>query len=261
MKMYIFVAMNQEERKEAILQMLRKDGTLRVETLAARLGVSGATLRSDLRILESQQAVRRAHGIVSPSTLNVKDLPVDQKYNIRREQKMRIGAYAASMIDAGDSVLITSGTTIEAFAMAFPSGLNVNAATSSIRVATFLSTKERVNTLVLGGTLVPNSLSVRDDYSLTGLKNIHVGKLFFSCDGFDLHAGVTTAFPQEARLTCRMIECSDQAILLADSAKLGRIGFGQICGWDTVDILVTDTDIPSSVREAIEAMNVKVITV
>ncbi|MCR5018459.1 MAG: DeoR/GlpR family DNA-binding transcription regulator [Bacteroidales bacterium] len=248
-----------EQRRKKILQFLRKEGTLRVEALAARLGVSGATIRSDLRELEKEQVVRRSHGLVSPSILNVTDLPVAEKYNIRREEKERIGLLAASLICEGDSLLVTSGTTAEALARVFPDGQILNVVTSSIRVASILSAKKDIRIVVLGGTLVSNSLSVRDDYSLMGLDNIHAGKLFFSCDGFDLGAGITTAFPEEARLTCRMMSCADEIILLADSSKLGRIGFGRIAGWEELDTLITDSEIPTAVRSSIESLGVRVL--
>lgn len=251
--------MTSEERHKRILHLLRKEGTLRVETLASRLGVSGATLRTDLRQLEAEQAVRRAHGTVSPSTLNVTDMPVDAKYTIRQDEKKRIGEKAASLVVSGDSLLITSGTTVEALARALPSAKNLNVVSSSIRVASILSSKSGIRIVVLGGTLVANSLSVRDDYSISGLSNIHAGKLFFSCDGFDLAAGITTAFPEEARLTNRMMERSDEKILLADSAKLGRIGFGRICGWADIDTIITDSELSPAVRSSLESLGVKVL--
>ncbi|MBQ9548804.1 MAG: DeoR/GlpR transcriptional regulator [Bacteroidales bacterium] len=248
-----------EDRRSGILAMLRREGTLRVETLATRFGVSGATLRSDLRALEDGQLVRRAHGTVSPSTLNVTDMPVDEKYRIRQDEKKRIGAAAASLVGAGDSVILTSGTTMEAMARSFPDGLEANVVTSSIRVASILSARRHLRILVLGGTLVANSLSVRDDYSLYGLGSIHAGKLFFSCDGFDLVAGVTTAFPEEARLTRYMMERAEEKILLADSSKLGRIGFGRICGWNEIDVLVTDSELSPAVLSQIEGAGVRVL--
>lgn len=252
--------MNYEDRHEFILEVLRKSGgAIRVEDLAKRAGVSGATIRSDLRLLESQHLIRRSHGLAAPVKQDVIDLPISEKYKINSEAKQAIGRKAASLLNDGDSIILTSGTTAEALAWAFPDDKNISALTSSIRIAGILSSKEKVRTVVLGGTLIRNSLSVRDDYSLAGLDNIHAGKMFFSCDGFDAESGITTAFPEEARLTCRMMECSLEHILLADSSKFGKIGFGKICPLNAIDLLVTDSGLSTAARERIELAGVKVI--
>ena len=251
--------MTQEERQEYIVALLRQEGQMRVHELARRAGVTGATIRSDLRLLESRHLLRRGHGTVSPMKLDVTDMPVGEKYKIRSEQKQAVGRKAATLICEGDSVILTSGTTIEALAWAFPSNLKVNVVSSSIRVAGILNTKDGVRVVVLGGTLVRNSLSVRDDYALSGLDNIRAGKLFFSCDGFDPEAGITTAFPEEARLTKRMMDCSLQKILLADSSKLRKIGFGKICDLSAIDILITDAGLSAAARDRIELCGVQVM--
>lgn len=252
--------MNYENRQEFILEVLRSSGgAVRVEELAKRAGVSGATIRSDLRLLEGRHLLLRSHGIAAPVKQDVTDLPIAEKYKIRSGAKQAIGRKAAGLLNEGDSVILTSGTTVEALAWAFPSDKNISALTASIRIASILSTRESVRTVVLGGTVVRNSQSVRDDYSLMGLANIHAGKFFFSCDGFDSETGITTAFPEEARLTCRMMECSLEHILLADSSKLGRIGFGKICALGDIDLLITDSGLSPAARERLELTGIKVM--
>ena len=65
------------------------------------------------------------------------------------------------------------------------------------------------------------SLSVRDQYTIEGLKHVSCTKLFFSCDGLDLSSGGITAFVDEARLTRAMMNAAGKSILLADSSKVG----------------------------------------
>ena len=66
---------------------------------------------------------------------------------------------------------------------------------------------------------------------------------------------------EEARVTNAMMDAATQVILLADSSKYGKVGFGKICDFGRIDILITDTSIPSSVKSRIEDSGVRVITV
>ena len=103
------------------------------------------------------------------------------------------------------------------------------------------------------------SLSVRDSYTREGLKYVNCSKIFCSCDGLDVDAGVTTAFVEEAWITNEMMNTAAQVILLADSSKIGKSGYGKICDLSRIDVLITDAGIPQSVRERIEEEGVQVL--
>ncbi|MBQ7268809.1 MAG: DeoR/GlpR transcriptional regulator [Bacteroidales bacterium] len=249
------------DRQKLILSELKQKGYVRVQDLAGSLGVTGATLRSDLRILESQHLLQRNHGSAFPIKQKVIDLPVQEKSSIRAAEKQRIALAAANMVGEDDAIIMTSGTTIETLAQNIKAKGILNVVTPSIRVGVFLSEHNDINILMLGGHLIKNSLSVRDTYTLEGLKNITCSKLFFSCDGFDLEAGVTTAFVEEARMTNAMMDTACQAILLADSSKCRKIGFGKICDFARVNTLITDTGLAPDIKKQIENAGVKVVAV
>jgi len=251
--------MNMTARHKYILGQLEKKGFVRVIELAEQLNVSGATIRKDLSFLESKHLLHRTHGSASPTRSNVIDLPVQEKSNINSDRKKAIAKAANELIEEGDSILLTSGSTIEAFAKVLqPKGV-LNVVTPSIRVGIYLSEKENANIMMLGGRLNVKSLSVRDAYTEEGLKYVRCNKAFFSCDGFDFDGGVTTAFVAEARVTDSMLSVASEVVLLADSTKLGKNGFGKICDMSRVDILITDNGIPQSVKALFEGEGVKVI--
>lgn len=249
-----------QERHDYILGELSRKGFVRVQDIADKLGVTGATIRKDLRILESKHLLYRNHGSASPVKSKVVDLPVQEKSAIMAAEKKRIALAAAALICEDDSIIMTSGTTIEALAHFLKPKGKLNVVTPSIRVGVTLSEKEDVDVMMLGGRLVRNSLSVRDTYTLEGLKNVKCSKLFVSCDGFDIDSGITTAFVEEARVTNAMMEAASCTILLADSSKYGKVGFGKIADFSKINILVTDSGLPEGVKSSIEASGVKIIT-
>jgi DeoR family transcriptional regulator of aga operon len=253
--------MTQSERHQYITRQLEKKGFVRVLELAEQLGVSGATIRKDLRIMESQHLLYRNHGSASLITPKVVDLPVREKSKINSELKLKIAKAADALIAQDDSIILTSGSTIEALALNMSSHGNLNVVTPSIRVGVYLSEKDNVSILMLGGRLIPNSLSVRDEYSTEGLKHVNCNKMFCSCDGFDIEVGVTTATVEEARITASMMDAASEVILLVDSTKIGKSTYGKICDVNRIDTVITDSGIQQSVVDRLEDAGIQVVIV
>lgn len=242
-----------------IKEQLYKNGFVTVQDLAEQLEVTGATIRRDLRIMEGENLLRRNHGGASLVHEKVIELSLTDRSLICPDEKARIAAAAAAILGENDSMGVTSGSTIEAFVRQLQHKGPIKVVTPSIRLGVLLMEKMDVDLRILGGRIVPNSMSTRDEYSIQGLHNVRCSKLFFSCDGFSIEDGVTSAFVEEAHLTESMMNIAQQRILLADSSKIGKCGFGRICGLEDVDTLITDSGISESLKAKIEALGVDVI--
>lgn len=248
-----------ENRQSDIRNILSTVENMSVEALAERLLVTGATIRKDLKDMEARHEVSRSRGLVSLVRPHIVDLDVQDKIFINAESKNAIGTMAAALIRENDSIMMTSGTTIEAMARHVVAKGYLNVLTPSMAVALTLTQKKGVEVFVLGGHLNHNSLSVRDEYSIRGLDNTSCTKLFLSCDGLDFNSGVMTAMLEEARLTAHMIAVAPTTILLADSSKVGMTGFGKICRLKDIDMLITDPGMPEGVRHRLELEGIRVI--
>lgn len=247
------------ERHLFIKEQLYKNGFVTVQDLAEQLEVTGATIRRDLRIMEGENLLRRNHGGASLVHEKVIELSLTDRSLICPDEKARIAAAAAAILGENDSMGVTSGSTIEAFVRQLQHKGPIKVVTPSIRLGVLLMEKMDVDLRILGGRIVPNSMSTRDEYSIQGLRNVRCSKLFFSCDGFSIEDGVTSAFVEEAHLTESMMNIAQQRILLTDSSKIGKCGFGRICGLEDVDTLITDSGISESLKAKIEALGVDVI--
>lgn len=249
------------ERHLHIKEQLYRNGFVTVNDLAEQLDVTGATIRRDLRIMEKDGVLRRNHGGASPIHEKVTELSLGDRNMINREAKEKIAMAAATLINEKDSMAVTSGSTVEAFVRCLDLKGPIKVVTPSIRLGVLLSETQNVELRILGGNVIPNTLTVRDEYSIMGLRNVRCSKLFFSCDGFSIEDGVTSAYVEEARMTESMMNVAQQRILLADSSKIGKCGFGRICGLEDIDTLVTDSGISESLKVRIENLGVEVIVV
>ena len=77
-------------------------------------------------------------------------------------------------------------------------------------------------------------------------------------DGIDLDYGLTTTNMMEANLNQVMIQAAQKVVVLADSSKFGRRGFGKICDLDTVDHIITDKYVPSKTLEGLRERGIEV---
>ena len=85
-----------EERRRRICELVRAEGRVTVEDLAARFGTSQVTIRTDLATLEGAGALTRTHG----GALSAQsDPPLDVKQRQHHAEKLRIAEAAAALID------------------------------------------------------------------------------------------------------------------------------------------------------------------
>jgi DeoR family transcriptional regulator, aga operon transcriptional repressor len=65
----------------------------------------------------------------------------------------------------------------------------------------------------------------------------------------------------EALLNKAMIRTAQKTIILTDSSKFGRRGFGKICPLSDIDQIITDDGISPAVIRDLENMGIEVIIV
>lgn len=247
------------ERHIFIKEQLAKNGFVRVQDIAEQLGVTGATVRKDFRILESQNVLHRTHGSASPVRSHVMDISINEKSVQHTAEKRAIAMAAQGLIRQDDSIILASGSTVTAFAEILKPCRSINIVTPSLGIAVLMSEKDNVKIMLLGGEIYRNSFSVRGGYAEAGLKNVSCSKLFIGCDGLDLDVGVTCATVEEARLTNAMMAACSQTVVLTDSSKFGRRGFGKIGMLEDIDIIITDPGIPESLKNRIEDAGVQIV--
>lgn len=253
--------MNTIERHQAIIEKINKDGQVKVQELCDKFDVSSVTIRKDLKFLEDKGMLYRMHGGATKNNPYATDRHVEEKEKISHSEKMEIGEVAASMVTANDSILIASGTTVLSLAKHIKPKENLTVITSALNVALELNQHTEIEVIQLGGILRKRSGSVTGLYAETNLADFSCSKLFLGVDGIDLEFGLTTANVMEARLNREMIKVSQKTIVLADSTKFGKRGFGRICGFDSIDEIITDSGISKFTRETLEEFGIKVTIV
>ena len=246
------------ERHQFILTKLQDNGHLDVQSLCKDLDVSSVTIRKDLKLLEDKNLLYRTHGGATRNNPYTADRPVNEKQHLQAAEKTRIGALAASLIEENDSIIIASGTTVLSIAHHIQPKGELTVITSALNVAIALLQQPQVEVVQLGGPLRKSSTSVTGPYAENILNDVFCSKLFLGVDGIDLEFGLTTTSAAEAHLNRQMIAASQKIIVVADSTKFGRRGFGKICGVEQIDHVITDSGISEQMVQSLETLGIKV---
>jgi DeoR family transcriptional regulator of aga operon len=253
--------MNITERHQLIINKLKKEGYANVLDLCKELNVSSVTIRKDLKLLEDKRLLFRTHGGATLNNPYTADKHVNEKEKLQSSEKMKIGAVAAKVIEPNDSVIIASGTTVLALAKNIQPRENLTVITSALNVALELMKHPNIEVLQLGGIIRKTSTSVTGSYAQNILADFFCSKLFLGVDGIDLEFGLTTTSVLEAHLNRQMINASQKVIVLCDSTKFGKRGFGKICGIEEVNQIITDSGIPEHYLNKFESMGIEVTIV
>jgi DeoR family transcriptional regulator, aga operon transcriptional repressor len=252
---------SQHERHQHIISRLQKEGYVKVLDLCKELNVSSVTVRKDLKLLEDKNLLYRTHGGVTLNNPYAADRPVNEKEKIRSNEKTLIGQAAARLIEENDCVIIGSGTSVLALAkQVHPKG-TLTVITAALNVSLELIHHPEIEVIQLGGMLRKSSSSTTGPYAEKVLDDFSCNKLFLGVDGIDIEFGLTTTNAMEAHLNRKMIAAAQRTIILADSTKFGKRGFGRICGLEEIDQVITDSGISDHMSQTLQGMGIELTVV
>ncbi|WP_045687441.1 DeoR/GlpR family DNA-binding transcription regulator [Hymenobacter sp. AT01-02] len=249
------------KRHQLILQQLQEHKHVEVPDLCEALNVSAVTIRKDLKLLEEKGLLFRTHGGAALENPYIKDRPVNEKEQLFAEEKAAIGAAAARLVGAQEAIIMASGTSMLALARALPPNQPLTVITSALNVGMELLRHPQIEVMQLGGYLRHSSSSVTGPYAEQVLADISCSKLFLGVDGIDLDFGLTTTNSGEAHLNQAMLRAAQETIVLADSSKFGKRGFGRICGLDQVHRIITDAGISAQDVRKLEEQGIALTVV
>lgn len=247
-------------RQQEILDELKYNNYVSVADLCRKLNVSAVTIRKDLTHLEKIGKLYRTHGGATRESFIVQERNINKKETLQVEEKTKIAKAALSLIEENDFITISSGTTTQMIAQVIGSQYEkLTILTSSLKPALSLYGNPNFNVIQLGGDVRTKSGSVMGPYAELMISNYSCNKLFLGADGVDFDFGLSTSSTMEAKLNQMMIENSEKVIVLADSTKISKRGFGKIVELEKIHVLITDDGISTSDLQRLEDIGIEVI--
>jgi DeoR/GlpR family transcriptional regulator of sugar metabolism len=256
---------NTTTRTDFILQELRRNGRVDADDLSKQLAVNSSTIRRDLEKLERQNLLRRVHGGAVPvDTLSYStyayDLTFQKNMGRQADEKAQIAQAALELIESGDTIALSPGTTTTHLARCIrhSSLRNLSVVTNAINIAMELVGLPEINLTVIGGLLLPDFFALVGPAAEHSLSEIYVSKAFLGVTGLHVEHGLTGPNQLEAFTHRMMLQRAQQVIVLADHTKLENVAFYSIAPLASVDLIITDRDASPTALTRLKEQNVRV---
>ncbi len=226
-------------RRERLASVLRQEGYLSVADLAARLGISEATVRRDLNALQQENRITRTYG-GALSEFDALFMPFYERNRQHAEAKRRIARTALAEIHDGQTVFFDAGSTVYALTEALvETGHRVRAVTNSLPVAELLVSKQFGELHLLGGRLLPHQLIVAGAGAGLSLSAWRFDAAFLSAEGMT-QEGLWNSRDEISEFQRHVCARSRLAVFCLDASKLDRTAPSFLLPWAAVPVLVTD---------------------
>ena len=249
------------ERRLRISELLMDQGAVRVQALSDLFMVSEVTIRNDLDIMARDGQLRRHRGgavATSPPNLSI---AFEQRASLNLEKKRQIGRVAAQLVDAEDTIIMDSGTTLAEMAKSLNISDPVTVVTNALNVASQVGALPNALVILTGGTLNRETISTFGPQTERSLSDHVVQKAFLGIQAIEPELGLTDTSIEIAHVKQAMIRAARRVILLADSSKWRRAAFAKVAPLSAIHTVVTDSDLPDEARAAFEDVGVEVIVV
>lgn len=226
-------------RQKAILNQIRQEGRVLVETLSEVFSTTPQTIRRDLQALEDTGEVVRFHGgaMLLPG---VEYTSFETRRVIATQEKEMIGRAVAARIPANTMLMFNGGTTTAAIARALKDHKGLRIIVDSVLIANEIRGFQSIEVMVPGGSVRRSDGAVTGELALDFIRGFRADIAVVGAAALDSEGALLDFDQAEAVVTRTMMTHAKHVILAVDSSKFGRSAPVLIDWLSQVNTLVTD---------------------
>ncbi len=248
--------MTSEDRREAILDLVRRRGFVVVEALARRFDVTSQTIRRDIKALcDEGQLVRHHGGAGLPSSV------VNTDYAARLisqlEEKEAIGRAIADHVPDNASVFLTNGTTIEVVARALLRRTGMKVFTNNVHVATTLHGKPDFEVMIAGGSVRTNNGGIIGDAAVEFVRRFRVDYAIMGIGAIESDGTLLDYDHNEVAVVREVMAGARRVLMAADHTKFGKTSTVRVGSISDISALFTNRMPPKPIRDMLAVNDVE----
>lgn len=253
------MSLTYEERRQTILAQLSTEGKVQVHALAEIFNVSTETIRRDLDRLEKEGRLRKVYGGAVQTRSEWIEPTFIKRSEMYRSEKQSIGKLAASLVKEGETVILDNGTTTLEIMRHLKDRADITVITNSVPILACALEDFQGKIIFAGGEVNMNYQAATGAIAHQMLDQFKVNKAFISAGGISLSEGITEYNVDEALLSRKMMQRTEEAILVADHSKFGVTTFAHIAPIEQISMIVTDSGCAEEWVEALNKLDVEVL--
>lgn len=247
------------ERQEQIVEMLRQDGRVEVESLTTRFGVTSQTVRRDLAELCGRGLATRTHG-GARRTVSTSSFNYEQRRLHKIDEKRKIGRLAASLIPNHCSVILNIGTTTEQVARSLTEHDGLMVVSNNINVIQILRNSNLRDMVIVGGGVRQSDGAIVGDEAVEFISRYKMDYALIGASSIDEDGVVLDFDSREVAVARTILRNARTRILVADRSKFARNAPVRICDLGDLDYVVFDSAPPAEFAEAAGRSGTRILT-
>jgi len=242
-----------EERVAAILTKMfpagrldevRARGSVSVEALADKFGVTLQTVRRDVKLLADEGLLARFHGVLCVHTATTENIAYRQRQQLNEQAKQRIARAVAKAVPENCSLIINIGTTTEAIARELLRHKGLRVITNNLNVAAILSDNPDCEVIVAGGVVRSRDRGIVGEATVDFIAQFKVDIALIGISAIEADGTLRDFDYREVTVARAIIEHSREVWLAADHSKFNRPAMVELARLDQIDVLYTDAEPP-----------------
>lgn len=237
--------MTPNPRQSQLLDEVRRLGSVSVEALAERFGVTLQTVRRDVKLLSEAGLVARFHGGVRVPSSTVENIAYRQRQSLNAQAKRRIARAVAQAVPEGCSLILNIGTTTEAVAQALLKHRGLRVITNNLNVAAILSSNADCEVIVAGGVVRTRDRGIVGEAAVDFIRQFKVDIALIGISAIEPDGSLRDFDMREVKVAQTIIAQSREVWLAADHSKFHRQAMVELARLDQIDRLFTDTAPPA----------------
>lgn len=245
------------QRRQDILDALKKNPHLSADDLATLLNVSSITIRRDFQYLEERDRLQRHYGGAKVIETFRETSNRNDRYEMRKNM---IAKRAAQYVDDGDTIFINTSSTA-LLILKYLDDKKVNVITNNAN-ALHIPKGVNVNLFLTGGELREPKHSMVGEFAYNNLSRVSANKCFLGCSGISAKLGMTTSVLAEVAINEVMFrQTTGPRYVIADSTKIGYNANFVSSSLNKITTLITDQDADKNEIEMMKFLGLNIVTV
>ena len=247
-------------RQAGVLSTVREQGSVTVEALAERFGVTLQTVRRDVKLLAEAGLLARFHGGVRLPASTTENIAYRARQALNDDAKRRIARTVAAQVPAGCSLILNIGTTVEAVARELLGHRGLRVITNNLNVAAILSDNPDCEVIVAGGLVRQRDRGIIGEATVEFIGQFRVDIGLIGISGIEADGSLRDFDYREVKVAQAIIRASRQVWLVADHSKFNRPAMVEMGRLDQVHKLFTDAAPPPAFSALLAEAGVACVT-
>ena len=229
-------------RRQLIAEAVMAEGSMRIEDLTERFGISLMTVHRDLDELAGRGLLRKARGIVSAAPTSLIEASDVYRASRQSAEKGALAEAAMAFVEPGQAIFMDDSTTVRRMAPHLTTKTPLTVITNSLTLMNDLKSQRDLTLLGLGGEYFNWCNAFMGRMTTTEISRLRADTLFLSMaaitDDIVFHQS-----PEMVETKRAMFDSAARRILLVDHSKFDRRALHGMASLTEMDVVIVDDGI------------------